>query len=300
MRSIFRLTFVGVLAWPMAMLAQVRAATELLAWDTKSSAPITCLYGTITVLATTTPVYFSGAQWGGVNGYCGIQDLFPRANVPGPHRVTIFSMWDTSPTQHPVVTHADSRTNVTQFTNEGSGAHTDMQIKWNVDGQFEFFLRKTPGPTGTTNTSFYVDDPASKHWVHVASINSPNGPKHEGVKFVDLDSWIENIGGQADAAIPKVALYSLWAGNGIDNLKRLTRVGGQSGSGRWGKLGDSYFAAEGSPETLTGFFADHKHTYGVPIFGIDGLELTSISSRKLSAALIQQLKSLPEEPEIAK
>ena len=84
-------------AWSCAWTG-VHAATEALEWNMAGQKKITCIYGEITPLASVPGIYFCGAQWDGVVGYCGIQ------HNSDTERRTIFSIWDTSPTQHPRVT----------------------------------------------------------------------------------------------------------------------------------------------------------------------------------------------------
>ena len=50
-------------------------------WDLNGQQDATCLYGTITVLATTNHIYYCGANWHpgeAAGGYCGIQDIAPQ------------------------------------------------------------------------------------------------------------------------------------------------------------------------------------------------------------------------------
>jgi hypothetical protein len=264
------------------------AATEALNWNTRGQPNITCIYGEITVLASIPSIYFCGAQWDGVGGYCGIQHNSPT------ERRTIFSIWDTAPTLRPRVTAADKETVFNRFGGEGEGAHTHMIWNWKYGETFRFFLQKRPGATpSTTDTRYYIFDPA-RQWRHSATINSPNGDKNRGTTFDGVVSWIENFGDfQATAATPKIALYSLWVGDSVDGLKHLTRSGGASGSGRWGQLRSAYFLAEGSPEQLAKAFAKLEPQYGQPIFGVDGKELPPIPAKPLPAELIKELKRLP-------
>src|SRR4051794_37482571 len=67
-------------------------------------AAATCIFGEITVLATSPGIYYCGANWHPgepAGGYCGIQHNGPA------ERRTIFSIWDTTSDLHPSVTEAD-------------------------------------------------------------------------------------------------------------------------------------------------------------------------------------------------
>ena len=284
--------FLIILVFCCATAPAARAATEELDWKPKNPGNITCIYGTITVLATNAPIYFCGANWSGVEGYCGIQ------NLSATDRRTIFSIWDTTSNLHPVVTAADSQTVFSHFTGEGEGGHSHMPLDWKVGETFHFFIQKRPGSNNTTDNCFYMIDHTIHAWRHIVTIHSPNGADHQGATFDGVLSWIENIGGQADVATPKVALYDLWVGSSPDTLSRITTTGGESGSGRWGKLGDAYFLAEGSPHNLDTFFAAHESSYGKPTFGSDGQELPPLHDKQLSANLIQELKNLPGAPAV--
>ena len=142
-------------------------------------------------------------------------------------------------------------------------------------------------------TRFYVFDDDQRGWRPVSGISYPNPVPKSGPTFDNPVSWIENINGQANPAIVKMALYDLWARPGSKKLKRLTAAGGKSGSGRWGQLNGSYFLAEGSPDNLKAFFAAHEPAYGMPLFGVDGQNLPPLGPQPLPAGLIETLKNLP-------
>jgi hypothetical protein len=277
-----------VASW-CAVATPARADTEALYWHMGRQKDVTCVYGRITVLASIKNIYFCGAQWGGVGGYSGIQDLYSD-------RRTIFSIWDTSPQQHPHTSAAHAETVFNRFGGEGEGGHTHMLWDWKNGQTFQFFLRKQPGAKpDTTDTSFYGCD-ARHPWRHVATITSPNGAHARGAAFVELMSWIENIGGQADFAQPKLDLVSLWIGADPAHLKRLTRSGGSSGSGRWGILHGEYFLAEGSREQLAALFAKLEPKYGRPNFGVDGQELAPLADTPLAEETLRELSHLPQSP----
>ncbi|HMD55523.1 MAG TPA: hypothetical protein VKJ65_13320, partial [Phycisphaerae bacterium] len=162
---------------------------------------------------------------------------------------------------------------------------------------FEFFLKKQPATEiGSTDTSFYIFDYSVGTWRHISTIESPNGPKNAGSTFNGIVSWIENIGGQAPASVPKLALYRLWVGPDIQHMKFLTHSSGQSGSGRWGQLNGEYFLAEGGPSQLDALFAQLEPQYGIPMFGVDGQELSPLADFPLPEHLIAELEHLPSAP----
>ena len=277
--------FLAAVAW-MVTTACAPAATEALDWNLQGRTNITCVYGEITVLTSVPGIYFCGAQWSGVGGYCGIQHNEPT------ERRTIFSVWDTSSTKHPRVIAADSKTVFSRFGGEGEGAHTHMVWPWKYGETFTFFLRKQPGvKPGTTDVQYYVRDPSGK-WLHSATISSPNGGRGRGTTFEGICSWIENFAG-ADVATPKIALYSLWTGSDIDGLKHVTRTGGESGSGRWGRLRDAYFLAEGHNEQIAAALAKWESKYGKPVYGTDGTELEPVPERPLPPSVLKALRNLP-------
>ena len=130
----------------------------------------------------------------------------------------------------------------------------------------------------------------------MATITSPNGEQGRGTTFVELVSWIENIGGQADFAKPKLDLVSLWIGPDPACLKRLTHSGGESGSGRWGILHGEHFLAEGSRAKLTALFAKLEPKFGRPTFGVDGRELPPVADTPLAKEVLHDLAHLPQSP----
>jgi hypothetical protein len=275
------------------LLIAGRVAAQHLWWDTKKLPDATCLYGEITVLATHPAVYYCGANWHPgepAGGYCGIQHNSRR------ERRTIFSIWDTSPTLHPKVTQADAKTIFNRFGGEGTGAHTHMRWQWRVGDTFQFFVQKRPGTTpGTTDALYYIYDRRSRKWLHSATITSPNGDKKSKASVATiggggLASFLENFAGR-DRNVPKLALYRLWLGTRVDDMKCLTRA---RGDGTWGQLHDAYFLAEGGHKELAALFDKLKAKYGVPVFGRRGKELRPISDRPMSVELKKQLKALPE------
>ncbi len=262
-------------------------------WNLEGQGQATCLYGEITVLATAPNIYYCGANWHpgeAAGGYCGIQ------YNSGRERRTIFSIWDTSPTLHPRVTAADPATIHNRFGGEGTGAHTHMLWDWSLDETFRFFVEKVPGKTPeTTDTRYYLFDRTSKEWRHSATITNPNGGKPSVATLGGgLNSFLENFSGR-NRNIPKLALYRLWLGTNIDTMKCLTRA---VGDGKWGKLHDAYFLAEGSDANLTDLFAKLKGRYGEPVFGEKGKKLEPISNVVLDRNLVEALKQLPHAKDL--
>ena len=114
-----------------------------LAWDLEGRRNATCLYGTVTVLATHPAIYYCGANWHPgepAGGYCGIQHNSEQ------ERRTIFSIWDTSPQLHPRTTEADPDAVFGRFGGEGEGGHTHMLWPWKEGEPFQFFVHKQPAP----------------------------------------------------------------------------------------------------------------------------------------------------------
>jgi hypothetical protein len=257
-------------------------------WDLNGQHDATCLYGTITVLATHPAIYYCGANWHPgepAGGYCGIQHNSEQ------ERRTIFSIWDTAPQLHPKTTEADSDTVFGRFGGEGEGGHTHMVWRWKAGETFEFFVHKQRrADDKTTDARYYVFDRYSGGWRHVATINSPDGGQGSVTTIGgSIGSFLENYLGK-DKDWPKVALYRLWLGRGVETMQPLTRAGGD---GIWGQLNDSYFLAEGAPEKLEAVFRELAGTYGRPVFGRQGKDLPPISAKPVPADVTAALKSLP-------
>jgi hypothetical protein len=271
-----------------ALLGGTTVSAQHLWWDLEGQRNGTCLYGQITVLATHVTTYYCGANWHPghpAGGYCGIQDN--NAN----ERRTIFSIWDTSPTLHPKVTEAGPQTVFGRFGGEGEGGHTHRIWPWQTNETFQFFVRKQPGAdTNTTDARYYIFDSAAKKWLHLATINSPNGG-HRSVETLGggVNSFLENFSGR-DRSAPRLAMYRLWLGPDVEHLKCLTRA---VGDGIWGKLDDNYFLAAGSTNALAAVFARLAPEYGQPAFGGKGKSLPPVSDRGLSPELIHALENLP-------
>lgn len=271
-----------------ALLCGLDASAQHLWWNLAGQGEGTCLYGEITVLATQPTTYYCGANWHPgepAGGYCGIQHNDPQ------ERRTIFSIWDTSPQLHPKVSEAGPQTIFGRFGGEGEGGHTHMIWNWKTNDTFQFFVRKQPGTdTNTTDARYYIFDPAEKKWLHIATINSPIGG-HHSVETLGggVNSFLENFSGQNRSA-PRLALYRLWLGPDVDNLKCLTRA---VGDGTWGVLHDSYFLASGGTNELGAVFSNLEPQYGKPVFGVKKTQLDPLTDRALSADVIAQLKNLP-------
>ena len=75
-------------------------------------------------------------------------------------------------------------------------------------------------------------------------------------------------------------------------MKRLTRSGGESGSGRWGQLHDRFFLGEGSKANLDAAFAKLEKEYGKPVYGHDGKDLPPLADKPLPTKLIGELEHL--------
>ncbi len=283
-RTIARFTSFLFLTFP-----GVQASAQHLWWNLEKQTNATCLYGEITVLATYPAIYYCGANWHpgeAAGGYCGIQDNSLK------ERRTIFSIWDTSPTLHPMVTEADPRTQFGRFGGEGEGGHTHMPWPWETNHTFQFFVQKQPGgKSGTTDTRYYIFDPAEQRWLHSATINSPNGDKTSVTTIGGgMNSFLENFLGK-DKDRPRLALYRLWLGPGIDAMKCLTRAGGD---GTWGTLHDAYFLAAGDRAKLDEVFVQLESNYGQPAFGGKGIKLAPISEKPVPAEVVAALKKLPQ------
>jgi hypothetical protein len=271
----------------IALLFGANAQAQHLWWNLEGQKDATCLYGEITVLATAPHIYYCGANWHPgepAGGYCGIQHNSET------ERRTIFSIWDTSPSLHPMVIAADPRTSHNRFGGEGEGGHTHMLWPWNVGETFQFFVRKQPAKNDATDTRYYVYDRVQRKWLHSATISNPNGGKPSVATIGGgLNSFLENFAGK-DRAMAKLALYRLWLGPSVEAMKCLTKAGGD---GTWGQLHDAYFLAEGDPAALNAVFAQwQKKKYGQPIMGQKGVSLGPISDVLLPKKLIAALKKL--------
>jgi hypothetical protein len=154
-----------------------------------------------------------------------------------------------------------------------------------------------PGKTpDTTDARYYIYDRNSKKWRHSATITNPNGGKPSVATIGGgLNSFLENFSGR-DRTLPKLALNRLWLGSSLDTMKCLTEA---RGDGRWGKLHDAYFLAEGSDSNLNDLFGKLKGKHGEPVMGVKGKKLEPISDLPLEKKLIDALKHLPRVQEVA-
>ncbi len=275
------------------------AMAQHLWWDTKGLDEATCLYGEITVLATNSNTYYCGANWHPgepAGGYCGIQ------HNRGEEKRTICSVWDTSKELHPKVIEADEKTILNRFGGEGEGAHTHRPCDWHLGQTIRFFVRKEKGAEKeTTDLLYFVFDVTSNKWIPVATISSPNGDEKSARSVAllggGLVSFLENFSGK-QREVPKLALYRLWLGKSVKELKCLTRA---EGDGKWGRLHDAYFLAEGGDKDVEAVFASLKEEYGDPVIAKKGEAIEPISDRPLSKERLEELAALPRgKPVVAK
>lgn len=257
-------------------------------WNPDGQRGATCLYGEITVLATSPGIYYCGANWHPgepAGGYCGIQHNGIR------ERRTIFSIWDTTAQLHPTITEADPNTIYNRFGGEGEGGHTHMIWPWKTNETFQFFVQKQPGTNpDTTDARYYVFDRERQRWIHSATIQNPNGGK-SSVPTISggLNSFLENFLGRDKSAV-KLALYRLWLGQSVDQMQCLTKA---QGDGIWGQLHGAYFLAEGDKTALDQVFALLSTQYGSPVYGGRGKSPEPIPAESIPAGVIAALKNLP-------
>lgn len=140
-----------------------------------------------------------------------------------------------------------------------------MLWDWKTGEVFRFCIRKSPFKIrDATDCQYFVVDRLSGKWQLSATITSPNGGKKTvGTIGPALASFLENFGG-VDKAFPKIATYCLWTGPDDQHISRLTHA---SGDGKWGRLGNSFFLAEGDDQALTTAFARIPTEVGSPQFG---------------------------------
>lgn len=257
-------------------------------WDLEGQNDATCLYGTITVLATHRDIYYCGANWHPgrpAGGYCGIQHNSEK------ERRTIFSVWDTSPELHPRATEADPETPVGRFGGEGEGEHTHLVWPWEIGETVQFHLQKQKADDGkSTDARYYIYDRQAKQWRHVSTIRSSIGGQRS-VETIGggLNSFLENFSGKAKDR-PKVALYRLWLGKSVDALQPLTKA---RGDGLWGQLDGAYFLAEGADDELAKTFRSLEPKYGKPAYARVGEKLPPLKADPVPEAIVAELKMLP-------
>jgi hypothetical protein len=268
------------------------ARGQTLNWDLERQKDATCLYGTVTVLATQPGTYYCGAKWRGDEpafGSCGIQHLEKE------HR-TILSVRDTSPKLHAKTMEADADTLFHGVGGEGEGEHTSRVWPWKTGESFEFFLQKQNTTDGkSTDVRYYVYDRGSRRWRHVSTIRNPVGGQ-KSVKTIGgaVTSFMENLSGK-NGDLPKLALYRLWLGTSVDELKPLTKA---TGNNYWGQLNDAYFLAEGADKKLETVFRGLEGKYGKPVYGSKGDELPPITAKPIPAEVVKALNDLPRADEI--
>lgn len=288
-QSFFKST--GIAVAVMGLTAMGMA--QHLWWKPKASEKkFTSIYGEIEVIATSPTIYYCGCNWWPGNpagGYTGIQD-------PGEGRHNmIFSIWDTSPTLHPKVTEADSKTVFSRFGGEGTGAHTHSDYHWEIGETYRYYAVKQQDSTqANTLTKLYFYDNHSHHWVHEATISNPNNGNISVPTFGGgLNAFLENWAGR-DRSAPKLALYRLWVGTSPRDLVNVTEGGGD---GKWGVLDGSFYLAEGDDSALTPIMDKAAGSSPIQVGQKRGTPL-SVKSRRVPPSIVRALEHLPQSPAV--
>jgi hypothetical protein len=266
------------------------ASAQYLFWHPEPRhAKYTAIYGEITVLADNPGVYYCGCDWwpsAKAGGYTGIQDLRKDG------KRILLSVWDTSPELHASLVTADARVTPKRFEGEGHGFHTRMQYDWRVGKTYLYYVTKRPDQTGAnTLVTLYFFDETRQQWVGEGRIFSPGG--HRAVDNFDtnLNSFLENLRDKNDKQreVPKVAVYSLWAGTGPDDLHMITTA---SGKAQWGTVGGSFFLAEGDDAAVRQVLSANAGSGGTYEFGAQKAKM-QIPSRTLPEKTLDALRTLP-------
>lgn len=290
----FRLTMFLAAAFFATTMNRAEGASSHLWWNVQGQEAATCVYGEVTVLASHEPIYYCAANWHPgepAGGYCGLQHNSAQ------EKRTIFSIWDTTPQLHPIVSYADSETVHNRFGGEGEGGHTHMLWNWPLGQTFQFFVQKVPGTDeGTTDARYFVYDAQARRWRHSATITSPNGDEKCRTSVATIGggglcSFLENFGGNKNANIPKLAIYRLWIGSAPTQMKSLTEA---QGDGLWGKFADGYYLAEGDEQALASVFERYRKQFGQPVVGTKDTKLEPIADRPLGVDLIKALVDITQ------
>ena len=279
------LRLLSLVALAAAPFAQAQHLIWIAGDGGKKPTPATCLYGEIEVLATGPTIYYCGCNWWPGNpagGYTGIQDAGEG------RKLTIFSIWDTSPTLHPETVQADPRTVHNRFGGEGEGQHTHLDYNWPMKKLFRYYVTKEQDAAkANTLTRMYFYDEGLNKWVLEATISSPNNGSQSVETFGGmLNSFLENWSGEK-REVPKLAIYRLWIGDSPSKMENLCQV---QGDAKWGVLGGDFYLAEGDDDALAPIF----QATGKPrTVGKDHSPLT-VKPRTLSKRTIKELEGLPK------
>ncbi len=266
------------------------APAQHLYWHAPHATAYTALYGEIEVLASGPTIYFCGCNWwpgSPAGGYTGIQEKDDAK------RNMIFSIWDTSDVLHPAVVEAHPQAKFSRFGGEGTGAHTDMPLGWQLHKTYRYYVTKEQDRTKTrTLTRLYFENVEQHRWVHQATISNPNDG-HESVTTFGgmLNSFLENWSGKGKN-IPKIALYRLWVGRSPMDLESVTQA---SGDGIWGTMNGSFYLAEGDSALLATIFAANLGAGQERVPGKTGQPL-AVKSMKIDPAIRRALTHLPRSP----
>ena len=259
------------------VLLGAKVQAQHLWWNLEGQRDATCLYGEITVLATHTDHLLLRCQLASRRaGGRLLRHPAQRPDGAPDHLLDLGHLAATASQGH----EADPETVFSRFGGEGEGAHTHMLWPWKTSETFQFFVQKRPAAkAGTTDARYFVYDRARKSWRFSATITCPDGGKKSVATLGGgLNSFLENFAGK-DKEVPKLALYRLWLGPSLDQMRPLTRA---KGDGDWGQLHDAYFLAEGNKQKLEAVFAELEPHYGKPSPGGSGKTLGPLSDRPLT------------------
>ncbi len=108
---------------------------------------------------------------------------------------------------------------IDRFNSPTVGARVRLNFNWGLSKIYRYFIIKTEDKSQeTTRASGFFFDDDQNEWIYAGTIASPNNDKSVkgfgGMMMAMLES-----GGKTDKATPRLALYRLWLGTNVNNLK---------------------------------------------------------------------------------
>jgi hypothetical protein len=218
---------------------------------------VVAFYNEETVEKTTLGSYFQACGFGG--GYFGIQEREDK-------KVGIFSVWDNGKTgndQRAVAQEVRAGTTFvgpgvrsSRFGGEGTGGHTDFDCDWVVGQTYKFYLTATVEGTSTKYDAWFLD-PAKKDWLHVATIECPDG----GKKLNGLYSFIEDFRRDYQSAteVRRARYGNAWVKTADGKWLPLTKAKFTASNATWeakdtidaGVVGDHFYLQTGGDTKTT-------------------------------------------------
>jgi hypothetical protein len=151
-----------------------------------------------------------------------------------------------------------------------------------------FILKSQDKNREATHATIFVFDDEQNEWACTGTISSPNNDKSVMGFGGMMMAMMEN-NGNADKSTPRLALYRLWLGTGLDNLTLVNEANGE-GTGVFGAVNGSFFLGCGDETTVKGLVNGYQEGRSEPKFG--SKDRLKIPDRQIAPEVLKSLAAV--------